>query len=158
MKMGKTLKAHISPHVNEDDERDGIQNQSSNAQLPIIRLLFSLATFLKFQIKSADIKGEYLQIGPINRIIYVRPPRGWRNSMHYKRSYVWRLTKLPYGTVEADRQWMLTVEEWMLNTADGEIVFCVSQPFVQRDEKGLIKLLVAKQSDDFSVSGKKGIE
>lgn len=130
----RKLKARIIPHGNEDAEKGEIRKDSSNAQLSIIRLLLSLVTFLGFAIKTADIKGAYLQSGPIKRDIYVRPPREWYFNHRYKKGTLWKLIKLPYGIVEAGRQWMLTIEHWMLTAGGMSRVFGISQLFVKRNE------------------------
>lgn len=83
----RMMKARIVPHGNHDDEKDDVRKDSSNAPLFVIRLLLSLVTFLGFRIGTADIKGAFLQSGPINRDIYVRPPRGWQRM----RGILWKL-------------------------------------------------------------------
>lgn len=143
------MKARIVPHGNRDDEKDNIRKDSSTAQLFVIRLLLSLVTFLCFRLATADIKGAYLQSGPIQRDIYVRPPKEWCGP----RGILWKLLKLPYGIVEAGRQWQKTVESWMLNEAGLERVLGISQLFVKRDETGRIILLIAKVTDDFLLGG-----
>eukprot|EP00177_Eucheuma_denticulatum_P007832 GFKZ01014258.1.p1 GENE.GFKZ01014258.1~~GFKZ01014258.1.p1 ORF type:complete len:1202 (-),score=97.36 GFKZ01014258.1:1881-5486(-) len=149
----KKLKARICPHGNEDAEKDEIRKDSANAQLGIIRLLLSLVTFLSFDIWTADIKGAYLQSGPIKRTIYVRPPMEWAETYGQGRNILWRLVKLPYGIVEAGRQWMLVIEEWMLTDGKMQRVHGLSQLFIRRDKTGGIILLVAKLSDDFLMAG-----
>lgn len=150
----KKMKARICPHGNEDDEKNVIRKDSSNAQLAIVRLMLSLVTFLGFSIKTADIKGAYLQSGPITRELYVRPPREWHYTQHYSKGKIWKLRKLPYGIVEAGRQWMIAVETWMLGEGGMSRVFGVSQLFVKRNASGSIILLVVKLSDDFLIAGK----
>ena len=145
----KVLKARIVPHGNHDAEKDEIRKDSSTAQLFVIRLLLSIVTFLGFLLGMADIKGAYLQSGPIKREIYVRPLREWEGS----RSTLWKLTKLPYGIVEAGRQWQKTIEAWMLGPGKLERVFGIGQLFVRRNIQGKIIMLVAKVTDDFIIGG-----
>lgn len=145
----RRLKARIVPHGNHDSEKEEIRKDSSNAQLFVVRLLLSLVTFLDFRIATADITGAYLQSGPIKRDIYVRPPRDWGCD----RSILWKLLKLPYGIVEAGRQWQTVVEEWMLNEAGLERVFGLSQLFTKRKKDGSICLIIAKVTDDFLIGG-----
>ena len=73
----RELKARIVPHGTYDTERNEICKEASTAQRFVIRLLLSLVTFLGFRLGIIDIKGAYLQSGPIKRAIYVRPPREW---------------------------------------------------------------------------------
>lgn len=149
----KAIKARIVPHGNEDSEKNSIRKDSANAQLGTIRLLLSLVTFLRFDIWTADIKGAYLQSGPIKREVYVRPPKDYTNMTNTRREVLWKLLKLPYDIVEAGRQWKLALEEWMLTNGGLNRVHGVSQLFVKRNEKGKIVLLVAKLSDDFLMAG-----
>jgi len=101
------MKARIVPHGNHDDEKDEVRKDFSNAKLFVVRLLLSLVTFLGFRIGTADIKSAYLQSGPIQRDIYVRPPRDWTSI----RGILWKLLKLLYGIADAGRQWQRVVEE-----------------------------------------------
>lgn len=143
------LKARIVPHGNRDDEKDDVRKDSSAAQFFAIRLVLYISTLLGFRLGMADIKGAYLQSGPIKRTIYVRPPREWRGA----RGMLWMLLKLPYGIVEAGRQWQKVVEEWMLTTGRLLRIRGISQLFLKRNASGKIILLVAKVTDDFLIAG-----
>lgn len=141
----RILKARIVPHGNHDDETDDVRKDSSNAPLHVVRLLLSLVTFLQFRIGTADIKGAFLQSGPIKRDINVRPPREWPSPS----GVLWKLLKLAYGIADAGRQWQVVVENWMLTTAGLQRLFGLSQLFAKRDSNRNIILLVAKVTDDF---------
>lgn len=65
-----------------------------------------------------EIKGTYLQSGPIQRTIYVRNPK----EMNTERGFLWKVTKLPYGITEAGRQWEMEFENWLMNDANLERV------------------------------------
>lgn len=69
---------------------------------------------LNFRLATADIKGAYLESGPIRRTIYVRPPVEWSSTHTDQRNMLWKLTKFPYGIVEAVREWQTTVQARML--------------------------------------------
>lgn len=150
---GKKMKARTCPHGNEDAEKQDTRKDSAKDQLAVIRLMLSIVTFLAFFIKTADIKRAYLQIGPIKRQIYVRPPRKWFNGCNDNQGTLWKLIKLPYGIVEAGSQLMLAIGEWMLTNGRLGRNFGVNQLFIRRSGSGRIILLVAKLSDDFLVSG-----
>lgn len=143
------LKSRIVVHGNRDDERELIRSDCAAADMLIIRLVISLATMLGFNMATADIKGAYMQSGPIQRNVYVRPPR----DCSRKRGMVWRLLKLPYGMADAGRQWQMRAENWLLGKAGMERIDGVNQMFVRRDS-GRIKLLVAKVVDDFLITGR----
>ena len=145
----RDLKVRLCPHGNRDSEKDSIRKDSDTVSWLGIRILFAISVFLDFRLGTADIKGAYLQSGPIRRQIYVRPPREWQGP----RGMLWLLTKLPYGIVEAGRQWMKTVEDWMLNIARLQRVPGISQLYTKKDTTDRISLLVAKVTDDFLVAG-----
>lgn len=149
----RKLKARLCPHGNEDAEKDQVRKDSANAQLSIVRLLLSLTSFLGFKVCTADIKGAFLQSGPIQREIYFKPPREWHYVQKYRKGVLWKLLKMPYGIVEAGRQWMIASEEWMIKEAGLKRVFGISQLFVKRNTNGKIVLLVAKLTDDFLACG-----
>ena len=72
----------------------------------IIRLMLCLSAMFGFRLGHLDVKGAYMQSGPIKRDIYVRPPK----ELNPKPGELWHLLKLPYGIIEAGRQWQITVE------------------------------------------------
>lgn len=144
----RELKANIVPHGNRDNEKDTVRKDSATAQPGVIRLLLSIVTFLGFRFGMVDIKGAYLQSGPIQQEIFLRPPREWQG----RRRLLWLLTKLPYGIVEAGRQWQKTVESWMLSDGKLERVIGLSQIFVERHAAAKVTLIVAKVMDDFLIA------
>lgn len=123
------LKAGICPHGNHDSEKNDVRKDSATAQFVVTRLMLALVTMLPFRLGVVDIKGAYLQIGPIRREIYVRPPQ---ELASLRRGYIWHLTKLPYGITEAGRQGAITIETWLVKDMGMEPVFSVSQLFVKR--------------------------
>lgn len=143
------MKARFVLHGNRDKQKDDIRKDSAAADMIVFRLVLSLALILGFIFGIADIKCAYMQSGPANRDIYVRPPKEWKST----RGMLWKLLKLAYGIVEAGRQWLTTIETWMTEDAGVERVFAVSQLFVKRNETNKIILLIAKVTDDFLASG-----
>lgn len=64
-----------------------------------------------------------MQSGPISRELHVHPPLEWEVS----RVVVFKLLKLPYGVSEKGRQWVKTIENWMLLEAKLKRVNGMSQ-------------------------------
>ena len=145
----KRLKARLCPHGNHDNEKDSVRKDSATAQFDVIRLLCSIATILRFKLSCLDIKGAYLQSGPIQRDIYVRPP----HELQMKRDILWKLTKMPYGITEAGRQWAKVFEQWLTEKAYFTRIHGIPQMFVQRNEDGDIRLILAKVTDDLLIAG-----
>lgn len=86
------LKARICPRGNRDELKDEVRKDSATAQFNVIRLILEIATYLQMRIGILDISGPYMQIGPIKREIFVRPPREWDNGTH---GSIWEFLKLP---------------------------------------------------------------
>lgn len=145
----KRLKARLCPHGNRDRMKDSVRKDSATAQFDVIRIVCSMATVLRLKLGCLDIKGAYLQSGPIRREIYVRPPK----ECGVNRGTIWKLVKLPYGITEAGRQWAKVFEGWLLSDANFERVFGVSQIFVKRSSDGGIVMLMAKVTDDLLMAG-----
>lgn len=97
--MGKRLKASLGPHGNRNRIRGKIRNNSSTARFYMIRMLLSAEVLLRFSIGCIDIKGAYLQSGPITRTLDVRPEKWGFLGVHYG-----IFLKLPYGISEAGRK------------------------------------------------------
>jgi hypothetical protein len=97
---GLKLKCRLVPHGHRDREKEGLRTDSSTAQFPTIRLLLSLAVLYRFSLSSIDISGAYLQAGPLPRLVFIRPPRGWDSP-----NVLWKLLRPAYGLVESGRLW-----------------------------------------------------
>lgn len=89
-----------------------------------------------------------MQSRPARRNVYVRPQNELR-----ARGKTWKMLRLPYGIVEAGRQWFCDIGEWMIKEYEMKRVFGVDQLFIRRVLNGSIGFLVAKLVDDFLLSG-----
>lgn len=147
------LKARLVLHGNRDRDRFTVRRDSSSADLSVVRLLLSLSVMLRLEIATADVKGAYMQSGRIQRDIYVRPPRSHSN----RHAPLWKLRRLPYGIVEAGRQWLCAVENWLLREYRVSRVSSMEQLFYKRGESGSVELLIAKVVDDFLVAGQPSV-
>lgn len=143
------MKARLCPHGNRDKEAGKIRSDSSNAQYEIIRILLSAASIMSLKLGCIDIKSAYMQSGPINRELYVRPPKEYNGQ----RGILWRLLKLPYGISEAGRQWAKVIETWLLTDGNMERVHGMSQLYVLRNNQSNILMLLAKLTDDLLLAG-----
>lgn len=143
------MKARLVLHGNRDRDRYSVRRDSASADLSIVRLIILLAIILGFEISTADVKGAYMQSGPIQREIYVRPP----SRINTRQNTVWKLQRLPYGIVEAGRQWLCAIETWMTSVYKTGRVPGVEQLFYKKGENGRLELLIAKVLDDFFMAG-----
>lgn len=143
------MKARLVLHGNRDRDRFSFRRDSAFADLSIVRLLISLPMVLDFKIATADVKGAYMQSGPIKRKLYVRPPKSVAG-----RDMLWKLLRLPYGIVEAaGRQWLCVIEQWLTEEYGLTRIQAVNQLLYKQGRDGGIDLYVAKIVDDSIVPG-----
>lgn len=98
-----SLKARISPHVNEDSLKTDMNNDCSQCTTTGIRLLLSMKTIRKWGISKIDVKSVVLQTGPAEIDVYVRPP----NDSNEKRRFFWLLQAAAYGLGNANEKWQV---------------------------------------------------
>lgn len=119
------------------------------AQVDVIRMELSKAAGMTAVLGHVDIKGVYLQSGPIHRKMYVRPPR----ELGATRGISWKLKKLPYGITEAGRKWEIVFEDWILRKVDMRPVRNVEKLFIKREASGTVTLLMEKVTEDLMMIG-----
>lgn len=144
------LKGRIVVPDNREANIDLVRSGCAAADMILVRLVIRLAALMGFNMGTAYIKGAYMKIGPIQREVYVRPPK----DCYLKRGCVWRLMKFTYGMADYGRQWLLRVEDWLLGKAGMKRVADVNQVFT-RTKDGRIILILAKVIDDFFWQGRR---
>ena len=112
-----------------------------------LRLLFSIAAIKSWKINSIDITSAFLQGGPINREIYLRPP-----SDICSKDTVWKLKRCIYGLNDAPRAWYEKVREVMIDlgakvSSYDEAMFC------WHDQSGDLVGVLISHVDDFVFCG-----
>lgn len=83
---------------------------------------------LRMKIVNAAVKGAYMQSGPIQRAIYIRPPKYICPRQHRIR----KLQRLSYGIVEAGCQRLCAIESWLVSIVGVGRVTVVDQLFAKR--------------------------
>lgn len=71
-----------------------------------------------------------MQSGGISRDIFVRTFK----PIEVPRGQLRKLLRLPYGIVQAGRQWLCSVKQWMQNDYNLSQVFGGIQLFCERDQ------------------------
>lgn len=99
-----------------------------------------------------------MQSGRIRHDIFVRQPKGYlqkskRSVEGQPKRALKKQINLPYGIVEAERQWLCAIQISLLNTYEMERVLGIDQLFVKRTSHGAICRMMAKVVDDFLLSG-----
>lgn len=143
------MKSRLVIYGNRDDEKDDIRKDSATEDMTATRFVISMAVTLGFLFAVADIKGAYMQSGPIERSIYLIPPK----QLFRGRVILWDLQKRPYGIVEAGTQWLKVSDEWIQNRTKMESAPGLAQILTKRYTDGKVVLLVSNNVDDFLISG-----
>ena len=76
------LKARIAPHGNEDSDKENLHTEWCMCPPLGIRIISTTATVRGWRIVRADAKSAFLQTGPAERLVYVRPPAESANRMN----------------------------------------------------------------------------
>lgn len=122
------MKARLVLHGNRYRDQYSVRRDPSSEDLSVIRLVFSLTTLLGFDLVTVDVRGAYMQSGPIQRELYFRPLK----NVDLHRQVAWKLLRLPFGIIEAGRQWLCAIEDWMLQEFGAERTYGVEQLFHNR--------------------------
>lgn len=142
------LNARLVIHGDRGVEKDLLRTDSAAADMKMTSIVVSLAVIMVIDISPTDIKGAFMQSGPICREEYALPPRELS-----VRGIIWKLTELPCGMVEAGRQWLKTVEKCMGERSNLKAIPQFGQIFLKRDEAKKFVLMIAKTFDDFLIAG-----
>ena len=95
-----TTKARLVARGFEDEAIDKGKIDSPTCSRESLSLILSLLAMKKWKVQAIDIKTAFLQGNPLERDVYIRPPKEFQNE-----GYVWKLKKAVYGLNEASRAW-----------------------------------------------------
>ena len=84
---------------------------SPTASKSVTRIFIALANLYKYKFVGLDVRAAFLQSEPLDRLILVKPPKGYRTDDNT----VWRLKKPVYGLKDGARAWFLTVKKELLD-------------------------------------------
>ena len=110
VKEGNTIvKARLTVRGDLEMTED-IQTDSPTVRKSNIKLVLTASARQHFDIKSQDVSSAFLQSKPIERDIFVRPPRERRIP-----GVIWRLKKTVYGLVDASRGFYLNFSQNLMD-------------------------------------------
>lgn len=140
------MKARIAPHGNKDKDRSDLKTDSATCPPTGIRVLLSIATFMKWPITKIDFTSAYLQTGDARRDVYVVPPRECEDRSKY-----WLLKAAAYGLVNAGAKWQEHADALLQSLGLFQLKF-VPQVFYSMCSSGL-NVLAVKVVDDILFTG-----
>ena len=88
------------PVIRGFEEEEDIQADAPTASKTALRIVLALAANYDWSTSTVDVKAAFLQGRPINRDIYIKPPR--EVSIEGR---IWKLRRTAYGLVDAARNW-----------------------------------------------------
>ena len=91
------VKARLTIRGDQEDT-EGIRKDSPTVRKPNIKVFLMVCAKEGFAIQTSDVSAAFLQSVPIEREVFVLPPKERR-----ERGKLWRLTKTVYGLADASR-------------------------------------------------------
>ena len=86
-----------------------IRSDSPSCSREGIRIALTIIASMKWQLNGLDVRTAFLQGRPIDRDVYVLPPKE-ANTNH-----VWKLNKTIYGLNDASRSWYLKLRDELVS-------------------------------------------
>ena len=128
-----------------EEQNPQLSTDSPTCAKESLRLLLLILASYYWRLHSLDVKSAYLQGMPINRTLYLIPPR----IAHTER--LWKLKKCPYGINDAGRHWYLRVLD-ELKSLGGYRSKVDQAMFVWKENNSLIGIMII-HVDDFLCGG-----
>ena len=101
----RCIKARLVARGFEEAEMEKIRKDSPTCGKDSLRLCLTIMASMGWQINSLDVKAAFLQGSPIERDVYIVPPKEANTDK------LWKLKKTVYGLADASRTWYLRVRQ-----------------------------------------------
>jgi transposase InsO family protein len=142
-----TTKARLVARGFEDEGIDKGKTDSPTCSRESLSLIQSLLAMKKWSCQAIDIKTAFLQGNPLEREVYLKPPKEFQSDNH-----VWKLKKAVYGLNEASRAWYNRVESEFKKVGLTKCKYDEAL-FYKKDHKGKLLGAIAIHVDDFIYGG-----
>ena len=140
-------KARLVARGFEEEPLDMTERVSPTCRKESLRILFSISASMAWNLKSLDIASAFLQGKPIDRLVYLYPPKEF-----IKPGMIWKLNKCVYGLSDAAKMWYKNVKEKSENAGLTKCLFDDSL-FFQRSPSHDVEGLMTVHVDDFIYAG-----
>lgn len=128
------------------EETQKVQSDSPTVSKSLIRVFFTFCSTLCWLVKSIDVKSAYLQGKPLERQVFIKPPKGYEDP-----NKVWKLNKCLYGLNDGARNFYLSVKKFLLQC--GCKVSNLEPAVFVYQTQGKIQGLIVSHVDDFLYGG-----
>ena len=125
-----------------EEDNSNLRTDSPTCMRETLRIVLTVAAGRKWNINSIDIKAAFLQGKPIDRQVFLRPPK----EADVKGS-LWLLKKAVYGLSDASRIWYLRVVEELAKLGV-EVSKYDKALFIWR-RQGVVDGIIVAHVDDF---------
>ena len=149
---GHKKKARLVARGFEEIPLDSTERVSPTCRKESLRLLFTVAASMKWPIHSLDITSAFLQGKPIERLVYLTPPKEC-----YKPGILWKLNKCVYGLSDAAKMWYRNVKDHSEQAGLKKCLYDDALFFSRVDREDLTGIMTV-HVDDFIYAGTKGFE
>ena len=129
-------------------EKENPRSDSPTAHKESLKLFLALAANEEFKIKSLDVTSAFLQGYPLDREVFIQPPKGFSEE-----GKVWKLLKSCYGLNDASRKWFMAVQESLLSLGMKSV--SGDDAFFYKAENGVLSGMCILHVDDFLIAGTK---
>ena len=93
-----------------EEDLDDLPTDSPTCAKDTLRIALSVISMSNRTCNSLDVKAAFLQGDPIDRDVYIKPPKPFFSGK------LWKLKKTVYGLCDAARSWYLRVKHELLNS------------------------------------------
>jgi hypothetical protein len=139
------LKARLVCRGYEEDS-SWLRTDSPTCTKESLRLVACATMSFDWKCKSLDVKSAFLQGFPIEREIYMRPPRDIEEN-----GFIWKLCRCPYGLNDAPRSWFNRVKSELDKLKVESSIYDEALFFYKLD--GKLHGIMALHVDDFMYGG-----
>lgn len=130
-----------------EEDVSALKTDSPTCSKESFRILLAIVAANSWKLHSLDVKSAFLQGIPINREVYIKPPK------EANAAGVWKMLKCPYGLADSGRHWYLKVQQVFLDL--GVVQSKLDQALFMWYNDGSLSGIMACHVDDFIFGGTK---
>ena len=132
-----------------EEDSSNMKTDSPTCSKQALRMVFLTAAMKNWELQSIDISSAFLQGNPIQRNVYLQPPKEYREA-----GKVWKLKRCIYGLNDAPRSWYDRIRQELLQL-NGKMSEYDNALFFWYDSGGEFEGIMVLHVDDFVFCGTK---
>ena len=133
----------------EDLTNSNVRKDSPTAGKPLIKIFFAILATLRWLGQSIDVKAAFLQGKPLDREVFLKPPKEAANM----EGKLWKLHKAVYGLNDASRVWYFTIKKCLLDLGCKQVKSDPAMFYWYKENK--LSGIFVMHVDDFLYGGTK---